>query len=79
MEIRNEIRKENNSGVYKSKGGICFEFNINEFAGPSKQLEKPKPVVKKATKVNKKEEILKRRQMAKNYDKFARMKVFGNY
>jgi hypothetical protein len=36
-------------------------------------------VGKKTKKANSKEEILKRRQMAKNYDREARAKVFGGY
>lgn len=72
---------ENNSAIHKSRGGICFDLDVNQFT----QIQ-TKPVNKHAAqpirrnkKTNTKEQILKRRQNAKNYDRQARARVFGGY
>lgn len=74
---------ENSSGIHKARGGICFDLDINQFTQhdtkPAVQPKLNAYASRKPKKANTKEEILKRRQMAKNYDKEARARVFAGY
>ncbi len=73
--------------MYKAKGGICFDLDVAQFTQPESKPVQRNAVQsnyntgagRKGKKVNTKEEILKRRQMAKNYDKMARAKVFSGF
>lgn len=80
-KIKNIPVMENNSGIHKSKGGICFDLDINQFTQFEVKPASKQPVqpIRRNKKANTKEEILKRRQIAKNYDKQARARVFGGY
>lgn len=64
---------------YKNKGGVCFDIDVKEFAhsGPPPKEERVRP--KKTQKVDKRSELLKRREAAKVYDKMARRALFSAY
>lgn len=69
------------SGLLKTKGGVSFALNVQEFNQPEPTRQKSKTQLegRKKKKLSSKEEILKRRQLAKNYDKQARIKLFHGF
>lgn len=70
----------NQAPVFKNKGGVCFDIDIKQFTAPVlvKEEKVPvQPVGSKKKKVDKRVELLKRRETAKAYDRMARRAVFS--
>lgn len=70
------------SCIVESKGGICFDLDVKEFASPPSKRGKTskKRKVRKDShlrSVNSNADILRRRQMAFNYGQLIRMRTFG--
>lgn len=78
--IRRAPQRDNHTHVFKNKGGVCFDVDVKQFTAPVPIKEERVPVVPvggKKKKVDKRVELLQRREAAKAYDRKARRAVFS--
>lgn len=73
------IREKPTKDFYKNKGGVCFDIDVKQFTAPVAPTKEERPMTtqRKQKPVDKRVQLLKRRQAAKAYDRVARRAVFS--
>ena len=66
--------------IVQARGGVCFQLDKTAFTGKHNHTNsKPRRKRKNTVDVNSKEEVIRRREKAKIYDRYSRNRLFNCY